>query len=156
MGADFIRTLLLTGSTANRGNPRGLISYERVKGLDPFTNFPPGPFGEKRHIHKPPQTPMDVHNWEAGFFFQDDWKATSRRDGESGLRYELVTPFIDNHDLLANFDPKFCRFCKWASKGRFVFPSDRTRQFLDTRILTQFTVVECRPIGLEYWPRARP
>ncbi len=50
---------------------------------------------------------MDVHNWESGFFFQDTWKLTSRLTLNLGLRYELITPFIDANDLIANFDPNY-------------------------------------------------
>jgi len=147
MGADFIRNAALDGSTANRGNPRGLISYGTGKGLDPFTNFLLGLPAKSATFINLPRPPMDVHNWEQGFFFQDDWKATSRLTVNLGLRYELVTPFIDNHDLLANFDPNFVDSAS-GNKGRFVIPSDRTRQFLDTRILTQFTVVNAGQSGL--------
>ena len=50
---------------------------------------------------------MDVYNWETGYFFQDDWKVSPRLTLNLGIRYELITPFIDNNDMLVNFDPNF-------------------------------------------------
>ena len=43
---------------------------------------------------------MDVHNWEQGYFFQDDWKVTPRLTVNLGMRYELISPFIDKNDML--------------------------------------------------------
>jgi len=72
---------------------------------------------------------MDVHNWEQGYFFQDDWKATHRLTLNLGLRYEVVSPFVDKNDIMMNFDPTFNN-----NTGRFLIPSDKTIQFLDPRI----------------------
>ncbi len=77
---------------------------------------------------------MDVHNWEYGYFIQDTWKVNSRLTLNLGLRYELVTPFVDKNDLIANFDPNFVDPTT-GQLGRFVIPSQKTLQFIDTRII---------------------
>jgi Carboxypeptidase regulatory-like domain/TonB dependent receptor len=147
MGADFVRNQALDGFAVNRGNPRGSITYGSAKTLNPFTQLLLGLPATSVSFISLPRPPMDVYNWEQGFFFQDDWKVTPRLTLNLGLRYELITPFVENHDLLANFDPNFVD-PNTGNKGRFVIPSDRTRQFLDSRILSQFTVVNADKSGL--------
>ncbi|WP_257025745.1 TonB-dependent receptor plug domain-containing protein [Tunturiibacter gelidoferens] len=39
------------------------------------------------------------------FYLQDDIRLSSRLTVDAGLRYELVTPQWESHNLLANFDP---------------------------------------------------
>lgn len=146
MGADFVRNAAKDGFAVNRGNPRGSITYGGSD-TDPFANFilgEPATSVTYVNIQRPP---MDVYNWEQGFFFQDDWKVTPRLTLNLGLRYELITPFIENHDLLANFDPNFVDPAT-GQKGRFVVPSDKTLPFLDTRILS-LGVVTAGQSGLD-------
>lgn len=38
-------------------------------------------------------------------FIQDDWKATRRLTLNVGLRYDLIAPRAERHDLLTSFDP---------------------------------------------------
>jgi len=148
MGADFIRNAALDGFAVNRGNPRGAISYGTGNGLDPFTNFLLGlPPTSVIYVNLP-RPPMDVYNWEQGFFFQDDWKVTSRLTMNLGLRYELITPFVENHDLVANFDPNPSIVSPMGKQGRFIIPSDRTLQYLDPKITGQFVVVTADKSGL--------
>src|SRR5882724_7950661 len=105
MGADFVRNAAVDGFAVNRGNVRGLVSYGRARSIDPFAKFLLGEPATTVSYVSLPRPPMDVYNWEQGFFFQDDWKVTPRLTVNMGLRYELITPFIESHDLLANFDP---------------------------------------------------
>ncbi|MDQ6704511.1 MAG: TonB-dependent receptor, partial [Acidobacteriota bacterium] len=63
-----------------------------------------------------------------------------------GLRYELVTPFVDKNDLLANFDPNYVDKAT-GQPGRFVIPSTRTLQYLDPRIVS-YGYVTADKIGL--------
>src|SRR5204863_3819070 len=85
--------------------------------------------------------------WEHGYFFQDDWKVTPRLTLNLGLRYEVVTPFVENNDLMANFDFSFVDPTTGA-KGRFVIPSDRALPFLDTRVI-DLGVVTADKSGLD-------
>src|SRR5207253_582751 len=64
-----------------------------------------------------------------------------------GLRYELVTPFIEKNDLMPNFDPNFVNSTT-GQLGRFVIPSTRTLKYLDPRIIA-FGVVTASQSGLD-------
>ena len=133
MGASFVRNAAVDGFAVNRGGPRGVVAYTGG-GTDSFADFILGEPGTTVTYINAPRPPMDVYNWEQGFFVQDDWKVTPRLTLNLGLRYELITPFIENNDLLANFDPNFVNTTT-GQKGRFVVPSDKTLPFLDTRII---------------------
>jgi len=146
MGADFVRNAAVDGFAVNRGNPRGSMTYTG-SGVDPFADFLLGQPPTTIAYINSPRPPMDVYNWEQGFFFQDDWKVSSRLTLNLGLRYELITPFIENHDLLANFDPNFTD-PQTGLKGRFIVPSDKTLPFLDTRISALAPVVTAAQSGL--------
>ncbi|MBS1851577.1 MAG: TonB-dependent receptor [Acidobacteria bacterium] len=146
MGADFVRNAAVDGFAVNRGNPRGLMTYTG-SGTDPFANFLMGlPANSVGYINEP-RPPMDVYNWEQGFFVQDDWKVSPRLTVNMGLRYELITPFIENHNLLVNFDPSYVD-SGTNQKGRFIIPSDETLAFLDTRIPNTRPVVTAAQAGL--------
>ena len=149
MGADFVRNAAIDGFAVNRGNPRGSMTYAGSGGVtDPFADFIMGlPPTSVSYINAP-RPPMDVYNWEQGFFFQDDWKVTPRLTLNLGLRYELITPFIENHDLLVNFDPNFVDPTT-GLKGRFIVPSSKTLPFLDTRIAQTRPVVLASQSGLD-------
>jgi hypothetical protein len=142
MGADFVRNVGQDGFAASRSNPRGQIAY-RGSGTTPFSNFLLGE-PASRVVFVPTARPiMDVHNWEQGYFFQDDWKATSRLTLNLGLRYEVVTPFVDKHDIMLNFDPTFNN-----NTGRFIVASDQTFQYLDPRVAATLPVVTAAKSGL--------
>jgi hypothetical protein len=143
MGADLVRNVAQDGFAASRGNPRGRIRY-RGAGLDPFTNFLLG-LPARSVVYVPEARPiMDVHNWEQGYFFQDDWKVTPRLTVNLGLRYELISPFIDKNDIMLNFDPNFNNHT-----GRFIIASGKTNQYVDPRIAdTGLPVVTAAQSGL--------
>ena len=133
MGGDLMRNAAVDGFALNRGNPRGLVTYAGT-GTNPFTAFLLGLPATSTSNVLQPRPPMDVRNWEHGYFIQDTWKINSRLTVNLGLRYELITPYTDKNDLIANFDPDFVDPTT-GQQGRFVIPSDKTLKFLDTRIV---------------------
>ncbi|MBI4908984.1 MAG: carboxypeptidase regulatory-like domain-containing protein [Acidobacteria bacterium] len=131
-GADFVRNAAVDGFTSGRSDPRGTIAYSGA-GPDAFARFLMGlPANSTTFVNKF-RPPMDVHNWETGFFVQDDFKVNSRLTLYLGLRYEVITPFIEANDLLLNFDPTFVG--TGGKKGRFILPSQKTAEFADPRFL---------------------
>lgn len=133
MGADGVYNQATDGFALNRGNPRGSITYSGT-GTNPLANFLLGLAPTSVSYVLQPRPPMDVHNWEQGYFFQDDWKISSRLTLNLGLRYELITPFIDKNDLIANFDSSYVN-ATTGQQGIFVLPSQQTLKYLDTRII---------------------
>lgn len=148
-GADFVRNWALDGFALNKNNPRGSMTYTGP-GACPVV-LPSNPNGDcignnpdsfvEFLIGDPPTTAqynlknrpaMDVHNWEQGFFAQDDWKVSPHFTLNLGLRYDLITPFIEKNDILVNFDPNLTNPLS-GQKGVFVIPSDKTIPFLDIR-----------------------
>ncbi len=145
MGGDVVRNAAVDGFALNRGNPRGSMTYSG-SGTNPFTRFLLGLPPTTINYVLQPRPAMDVHNWEHGYFFQDTWKVTSKLTLNLGLRYELVTPFVDENDLIANFDPNFVN-SSTGQLGRFVIPSTKTLKYLDTRIIS-FGYVLAKDSGL--------
>lgn len=145
MGGDLVRNAAVDGFALNRGNPRGSMTYGGT-GTNPFTHFLLGLSPTSASYVLQPRPAMDVYNWEHGYFFQDTWKVTSKLTLNLGLRYELITPFIDKNDLIANFDPNYSN-ATTGQLGRFVIPSTKTLKYLDTRIIS-FGYVLAKDSGL--------
>jgi hypothetical protein len=156
MGGDIVRNVGLDGFVTGRGDPRGSMTYSNPTacqtngaptpclgaGTDRFADFILGLAPSKVTFINSARPNMDVHNWEQGYFFQDDWKVSSRLTVNLGLRYEVVTPYVDKNDIMLNFDPV-------ADKvGRFVVPSDKTLQYVDPRFALTAPVVTAGSSGL--------
>src|SRR5437879_9212332 len=106
MGADFVRNVGQYGFAAARGNPPGTMTYRSSGAVtNPFAHFLLGLAPSRVTYIAQPRPPMDVHNWEQGYFFQDDWKITPRLTVNLGVRYELVSPFVDKNAIRLNSDP---------------------------------------------------
>jgi hypothetical protein len=139
-GADFIRNQAVDGFALNRGNPRGSMTYtdpdacaaDPCSNADPFTEFLLGLSPSSASYVTKARPPMNVYNWEEGYYVQDDWKVSTKLTLNLGLRYDIATPFIEKDDLLVNFDPSGTN--PNGNPGVFIIPSDRTLPFLDTRI----------------------
>ena len=54
--------------------------------------------------------------WSTSFYVQDDWKVNDSLTLNMGLRYDFMTPSLEEENRLANFDP--------SGAGRLVFASD--------------------------------
>jgi len=144
-GGDAVRNWLDDGFVSARGNPLGQMSYKSSppggcattcndSDVDTFADFllglPPTTAAHDLSV----RPPMDAHNWEQGYFAQDDFKITSRLTLNLGLRYDLISPFIEKNDLLVNFAPTLTNPVS-GQPGVFVVPSSRTVPFVDPRIL---------------------
>ena len=152
MGADIVRNVGLDGFVTGRGDPRGSMTYSNPTACqaptcfgastDRFADFLLGLAPSKVTFITSARPNMDVHNWEQGYFFQDDWKFSSRLTLNLGLRYEIVTPYVDKNDIMLNFDPVP------DGIGRFVVSSDKTFQYLDPRFAATAPVVTASKSGL--------
>ena len=140
MGADFVRNQAVDGFALNRGNPRGSMTYtnpgtcasDPCSNADTFTEFLLGLPPTSASYVLQARPPMNVDNWEEGYFALDDWKVSSKLTLNLGLRYDLATPFIEKSDLLINFDPT--RSNPTGNPGVFIIPSLKTLPYVDTRI----------------------
>jgi outer membrane receptor protein involved in Fe transport len=54
--------------------------------------------------------------WSTSFYVQDDWKVSDALTVNLGLRYDFMTPSLEEENRLANFDP--------SGSGQLVFASD--------------------------------
>ncbi|PYX49019.1 MAG: hypothetical protein DMG79_10175 [Acidobacteria bacterium] len=142
MGADFVRNEGLDGFSTARGNPRGTMTYSG-KYTSAFAPFLLGLAPSKVTYVAKTRPDMDVTNWEQGYFFQDDWKVKPNLTINLGIRYELVSPWIDKHDILMNFDPTFNN-----NTGRFIVSSGKTLPYLDPRIPATLPTVTAAQSGL--------
>src|SRR5262245_35690227 len=144
-GFDVVYNSALDGFANNRGNPRGLLTYSTGSATDRFARFLMGLPPTQAQYNNQLRPPMDVYNWEHGYFVQDDFKIFPRLTLYLGLRYELITPFIERKDLLVNFDPDF----QGANgrRGRFVVPTRDTIANIDTRMVA-YGVVTAEEAGV--------
>ena len=142
-GADFVRNQAVDGFAFNRNNPRGTITYGSSLGT--FANFLIGlPPPTVLYVSKV-RPALDVSNQEDGFFVQDDWRISPRVTLNLGLRYELITPYVDKNDLLVNFDPNHAG--PTGNKGRFIIPSDKVLSQIDQRFIN-YGVVTAKEAGV--------
>jgi hypothetical protein len=144
-GADAVRNWAIDGFVWNRGNPRGYMRYRSKppggcatscndSDVDIFADFLLGLPATSAAYNLSVRPPMDVHNWEQGYFVQDDWKLGRRLTVNLGLRYDLISPFIEKNDLLVNFAPNLTNPVS-GQPGVFVIPSAHAVPFVDSRIL---------------------
>lgn len=131
-GADIVHNHVTDGFVKNRGNVRGLVTYSGSD-TNPLTRFLLGLSPDSVRYVLDLRPEMDVSNWEHGVFAQDDFRVSKRLTLNLGLRYELLTPFIDKNDLMVNFDPSFKQ--PNGTMGRFLIPSDRAKSQIDPRMI---------------------
>ena len=147
-GLDIVRNVGTDGFVANRNNARGRINYNVQTGdtpTSPFARFLLGLAPTNVQYVDRLRGQLEASNWEQGFFVQDEFRVHPRVTLNLGLRYELITPFVDAEDLLVNFDPNFVDAT--GRKGRFVIPTRDVISQIDPRIVA-FGVVAADEIGL--------
>jgi hypothetical protein len=53
----------------------------------------------------PGYVPRNVISWENGVFAQDDWRINRKLTLNLGLRWDVFSPYYEQNDKLANYDP---------------------------------------------------
>lgn len=143
-GFDLVRNHVFDGFTNGRGQVRGRVNYSGSD-LNPITRFLMGLPPNTINFNLSLRPPMDVSNWEHGYFLQDDFRIHPRLTLNLGLRYEYISPFIDANDLFVNFDPTNKGLN--GNKGVFVIPSERVKSLVDPRMIT-YGLVTAKDLGL--------
>ncbi|MBA3355913.1 MAG: TonB-dependent receptor [Pyrinomonadaceae bacterium] len=146
-GADFVYNQAVDSFTANRGNPRGLVNYQPLaNNFDAYARFLIGlPPTVVTYVGSTRRGDMNVSNWENGFFFQDNWQIHPKVTLNLGVRYEIITPFVDKDDLMINFDPNTSK--NPGFQGRFIVPSEKAFPRLDPRFVN-YGVVTAEEAGV--------
>lgn len=122
MGGDFVRNQAVDGFALNRNNPRGTLTWgATMNGYALFLLGMPSTVANSALFVRNARPALDVSNTESGVFVQDDWRIHPRLTLNLGLRYELITPFVDKNDLMVNFDPNGKG--NGGRKGVFVVPT---------------------------------
>lgn len=145
-GVDEVRNQAVDGFTSGRGNPRGSMTYSG-SGTSPLARFLMGMAPDTVSYVNKFRPPMNVHNWEQGFFAQEEFRVNARLTLNLGLRYEVLGPFTENNSLLVNFDPTAKN--PNGNLGVFVVPSSSTLQYVDPRFI-QYGVVTASSLGVPH------
>ena len=143
-GGDIVHNHVTDGFVVGRGNVRGLIVYSGSD-TNPLTRFLLGLAPDSVRFNSSLRPAMDVTNWEHGYFIQDDFRVSKRLTLNLGLRYEVLTPFIDKNDLMVNFDASAAG--QNGNKGVFVVPSQKVLSQIDPRMVA-YGVVTADSLGL--------
>jgi hypothetical protein len=143
-GLDFVHNFARDGFVNNRGNPRGRINYTGDP-VNAVARFLLGLPANTVNYVSSLRPPLEVTNWEHGYFVQDDFKIRPRLTLYLGVRYELITPFVDKNNLMVNFDPDF-RAAN-GRKGRFIVPTADVIPLIDPRMVT-YGVVTAKDAGV--------
>lgn len=134
MGFDVVRNHGRDAFVSNRGNVTGVLIYQTTRnpngstvlnsnrGPDALARFLLGQSPDRVSFVQRRREILDVTNFEQGYYIQDEFKVTPRLTLNLGLRYELITPFVDKNNLMVNFDPSFVD-SSTGRHGRFIVPT---------------------------------
>ena len=138
-GGDFVRNQAVDGFALNRNNPRGTLSWgTTLNGFAQFLLGMPSTVNNSALFVRDVRPALNVSNSESGVFVQDDFKVHPRLTLNLGLRYEIITPFVDKDDLMVNFDPNGTG--NGGRKGRFVVPTEAVKARIHPFFITYGTV----------------
>ncbi|HJX92871.1 MAG TPA: TonB-dependent receptor [Pyrinomonadaceae bacterium] len=138
-GGDYVRNQAVDGFAFNRNNPRGTLTWgATMNGYAQFLLGMPSTVNNSAVFVRDVRPALDVSNSESGFFVQDDFRIHPRLTLNLGLRYELITPFVDKNDLMVNFDPTGTG--NGGRKGRFVVPTEAVKARIHPFFITYGTV----------------
>ncbi len=82
-----------TGSFTFNTSPTGFALANFLEGL---------PYQVTRVMQLEPRY---LRSWEPSFYAQDDWRVTKSLTLNLGLRYDIITPDVDVHNQISNFNP---------------------------------------------------
>ena len=80
--------------------PRGAIGFDGTYTGSALADFMLG-YVKTANLN-PTHTNTDLHDWTQAYYFQDDWKATSRLTVNLGVRYDYFAPYTQSDNRFAD------------------------------------------------------
>ena len=97
-------------------NTRGDFFYTGQFTNDPLADFL---IGYTQSLFRDAQTgTYGMRWWEFGTYLMDDYRVSSKLTLNLGVRYDVYTPMVEEHNRLANFDFQTGLFCRSRSYAR--------------------------------------
>lgn len=124
-GADF---LYLRMYTIAPNSARGTLSYTGVFTQNPQSRSGTGNavadllLGDTAQVANGNYNGVTQRGHYYGFYAQDDWRFTKNLTVNLGLRYELWPPYIEVHNLMANFITYGPNFGSYVFSGNSNYP----------------------------------
>lgn len=81
----------------------GAFSFNTNPGGNALANFLTGTAYQVTRIEQ--LAPRYLRSWEPSVYVQDDWRITRKVTLNLGLRYDVITPDVEVHNFISNFDP---------------------------------------------------
>ncbi len=121
-GGYYTRDHAVDGFSLGVSGAVGAYTFSGIKSGNSFSDFLLGlPLRSDVGINTRGTFPLDANANEFGFFAQDDWKVSEALTIFAGVRYEYLGNFVEQHNLLINFDPR---------TGALVLPDASIAQYL--------------------------